>query len=402
MRNPIPITKDAYWVGVNDYETDLFESIWPLPDGVVYNSYMIVDEKVALIDTVKGCFMQAFFEKVQRTLPEGKSIDYLIINHMEPDHSGAITTVKKIFPNIKIVGNRKTIEFVNQFYGNPGETIIVGDGDTLSLGRHTLTFALTPMVHWPETMMTLDETDKILFSGDAFGGFGTLHGGIFDDEVDLSHYENEILRYFSNIVGKYSPMVQKAIAKLSGKEIAIICATHGPIFRTNPAYIIEKYDKWSKYEAEKGVVVVYASMYRNTQKMAEQVARTLAESNIDVVKMHNISHTHISHVITDIWRYKGVVLGSCTYNTRLFPLMDLLVCSLDPKMMQHREVGLFGSFTWSGGALKDLKTFAEKGKWDVVEPMVEAKSCPSDEDLKQCADLGRKVAAQTLAAFAGE
>jgi flavorubredoxin len=318
---------------------------------------------------------------------------------MEPDHSGAITAARAMFPGIKLVGNKKTIEFVNQFYGDPGDTVIVGDGDTLALGRHTLSFALTPMVHWPETMVTYDPTDKVLFSGDAFGGFGTLHGGIFDDEVDLANYENEILRYFSNIVGKYSPMVQKAIAKLAGLDIRIICATHGPIFRGNPGYIIDKYDKWSRYEAEKGVVVVYASMYRNTQKMAEQVARSLAENKIDVVKMHNISHTHISYIITDIWRYKGAVLGSCTYNTRLFPLMDLLVCSLDAKMMQHREVGLFGSFTWSGGALKDLKAFAEKGKWDVVEPMVEAKSCPSDQDLIACADLGRNVAAQTLASF---
>ncbi len=397
MRVPVPVTEDIYWVGINDFESDIFEAIWPIPEGISYNSYLIVDEKVALIDTVKSCFMDLFFKRLAQALPEGKKVDYLIINHMEPDHSGAIETARKYYPDLKIVGNKKTLEMLNSFYGVTDNTVTIGDGDTLDLGKHKLQFTLTPMVHWPETMMTYDTTTKTLFSGDAFGGFGALRGGIFDDEVDLSFYENEILRYFSNIVGKYSTMVQKAIAKLAHLEVQNVCATHGPVFRSNPKYIIDVYDKWSRYEAEKGVVVVYASMYRNTQRMAEQVARTLAEENIEIVKMHNVSRSHLSYIINDIWRYKGVVLGSCTYNTKLFPLMDSAVCALNPALMQKRVVGLFGSYSWSGGALKSLKKHAEDGKWEIVEPMIEAKSAPTIENLQDCEMLGKKVAQRVIA-----
>ena len=221
MDTTISITESTFWIGVNDRQTHLFESIWPLPRGVSYNSYLIKDEKTALIDTVKHSSSTNFIDKIRVVLPNDKPIDYLIINHMEPDHSGSITLLRKLYPNIQIIGNKKTLEYLNDFYGITENVKAIDDGDRLSLGKHELQFFITPMVHWPETMMTFDHTDKILFSGDAFGGFGTLDTGIFDDEVDVAYFDDEILRYFSNIVGKYSAMVQKAIAKL--KDLPIVC-----------------------------------------------------------------------------------------------------------------------------------------------------------------------------------
>src|SRR5690554_4683295 len=216
MNNPIKVTEKVYWIGVNDRETSLFENLWPLDKGVAYNSYLINDEKVALVDTVKINKMEVYFEKIQEILEKGKQVDYLIINHMEPDHSGAIKEVLHYFPNTKIVGNKKTLDMLQEFYGIEENLYLVEDGDVLDLGEHKLKFFLTPMVHWPETMMSYDLKDKILFSMDAFGGFGSLDGGVFDDEVNLEFYEDEIRRYFSNIVGKYSSMVQRALNKLKG------------------------------------------------------------------------------------------------------------------------------------------------------------------------------------------
>lgn len=392
MHEPISISKGIYWIGVNDVETELFEAIWPLPRGVSYNSYLIVDEKVALIDTVKRSHMDPFFDKIANLLKTGQTIDYLIINHMEPDHSGAIKTLLRFNPNLTIIGNKKTADFLKNFYGVTEQLQVVADGDTLTLGEHTLTFHLTPMVHWPETMMTFETSTGVLFSGDAFGGFGALDGGIFDDEVELDYFEYEILRYYSNIVGKYSMMVQKAIKKLEGLPVQSIASTHGPVFRKDPGYIIERYDRWSRYEAEQGVVVAYASMYGNTQRMAEAIARSLAEEGIDVIRLMNVSHTHLSYLITESWKYKGLILGSCTYNMHLFPLMESFVMNLDSKMVQQRISGIFGSFSWSGGALKALEKYAEDGKWNLMSPTIEARSCPTEEDLQNCAELGRNVA----------
>jgi flavorubredoxin len=397
MQKPIPICEDIYWVGVNDMTTDLFEAIWPLPQGVSYNSYLIKDEKCALFDTVKSSFFDPYLERLRTVMNDGQKIDYLVVNHMEPDHSGAISLLRQINPELTIVGNRKTAEFLKNFYGITDNVQVVADGDTLSLGKHTLRFHLTPMVHWPETMMTYETTKKVLFTGDAFGGFGALKGGIFDDEVDLDIFEYETLRYYSNIVGKYSPMVQKAMAKVGGEDIGIIAATHGPVYRSNPKYILNLYDRWSRYEAEKGVVVAYASMYGHTEQMAETIARSLAENGIDTIQFHNVSRTHLSYLITDTWRYKGIVLGSCTYNMKLFPLMESLVQNLDGKMMQQRVTGLFGSYTWSGGALKALQKQAEDGKWNLEQPTIEVLSAPSEEDCQNACLLGRRIAEQVLA-----
>ena len=392
MHKPIAINQKVYWVGINDRETDLFEAHWPLPKGVSYNAYLINDEKVALVDTVKTYFQTDYLDKIREIIGNEKEIDYLIINHMEPDHSGAIKEIKEVYPDITIVGNKKTMNFLEGFYGIHENVKVVEDGDTLDLGDHQLKFYLTPMVHWPETMMTYDQKGGILFSGDAFGGFGTLDGGIFDDELEVDFFEDETLRYFSNIVAKYSRMVQRAIDKLSDLDINIVAATHGPIWRENPEKIINDYIKWSSCKTEKGVVVVYGSMYGNTKKMAEEIARELAENGIEKIILHDVSRTHTSFIVRDIWRYEAMILGSCTYNTQLFPPMEELVNFLENIRVHDHTLGIFGSYSWSGGAVKRLKQFAEKVKCDLVEPVIETKFSPKDEDSKKCRQLGKNVA----------
>ncbi len=388
----IKITDGIHWIGVNDFETHLFEALWPLPKGVSYNAYMIVDEKVVLIDTVKGPYFSTYLDKVKSLLPVGKTVDYLVVNHMEPDHSGSIKVLREAFPEVKIIGNQKTADMLGAFYGLTDNLVVVRDGEELSLGEKRLVFYMTPMVHWPETMMTYEKTTGVIFSGDAFGGFGALNGGIFDDEVDVDYYKDEVLRYFSNIVGRYSAMVQKAFDKLKGVDIKIICATHGPVWRSDPAHIINLYDRWSKQQTEEGVVLVYGSMYGNTQKMMEAVATGLVKGGVEKIRVHNISTSHLSFIIRDIWRFKGLVLGSCTYNMELFPPMKQLVNAIENRMMVNRKIGIFGSYTWSGGALKELQEFAGKSKCEQVGPVIEAKSSPTAEDIDRCVELGMNMA----------
>ncbi|MFY9397509.1 MAG: FprA family A-type flavoprotein [Desulfomonilia bacterium] len=392
MHDPIEITKDIYWIGVNDYETDLFEAQWPLPEGVSYNSYLVTGRKTALIDTVKKTHLTQLMEKIRALLTGGRTLDYLVINHMEPDHSGAIPILRQLFPEVNIVGNKKTMGMVEAFYGITTGTTTVEDGDGLDLGGHELAFALTPMVHWPETMMTYDRTSRVLFSGDAFGTFKTLDGGIFDDELDIDRYEDEMLRYFSNIVGKYSPMVQKAMAKLKDLEVSIIATTHGPVWRKNPGYVTRRYDRWSRYEAEPGVMVAYASMYGSTRKMAEAVCRGLTLGGVRNIRLHDVSRVHLSYLVRDAWRFQGLALGSCTYEMGLFPAMKTFVELLQEKKLMNRTLGIFGSFGWTGGSVKDLKSFVDKSGWSLVEPLVEVKCSPDGKELEQCIQLGANLA----------
>ena len=391
MHKMISITPSIYWVGMNDRETDLFEGLWALPRGVAYNAYVIKGQKTALIDTVKSCFMGEYLDKIETVL-QGAPIDYLIINHMEPDHSGSISLLRKIHPNVKLVGNAKTIDMIKAFYGISENLIEVKEGDTLDLGDHKLLFAMIPMVHWPESMVTYDTTEKVLFSNDAFGGFTALEGGIFDDEVDMAYYESEILRYYANIVGRYSSSTQKAIAKVRTLDLKTICPSHGPILRSNPWQVVNLYDKWSRHETEEGVVVAYGSMYGNTKKMTDAIARTLSEEGIRKIIIHDVSRSSLSFMVRDIWRFRGLILGSCTYNTELFPPMGNLCRTLTNKMMKNRLLGLCGSYSWSRGALAELQAFAAKGEWELLEPSIESKSYPTDEDLDQCVALGKNMA----------
>ncbi|MDR3339071.1 MAG: FprA family A-type flavoprotein [Candidatus Symbiothrix sp.] len=378
---------------MNDRRKQLFENIWPLPEGVCYNSYFIVDDKTALIDTVDFCAGKSFLAVVEKYL-NGKTLDYLIINHMELDHTGEVVNLLKKYPDVKIVGNASTKRIFESYFGVIANFLDVSKGETIDLGYHKLRFVMTPWVHWPETMMTYDATEKVLFAGDAFGTFGALNGGVFDDEIDVNVYEDEALRYYSNVVGKYSGMVQKAFAKLAGIDIKCICSTHGPIWRSNPQKIMDLYDKWSKYEADEGVVIVFASMYGNTEDVADYVGRKIAENGIKNIKIHDVSKTHISYLIRDIWKYKGVILGSCSYNSEMFPLMEHICREIVHFGIQNKKLGIFGTFSWNGGGVKNLNKFAEDIKWEQVADSVELKGIPSDADYGKCDALAIAMAQQ--------
>jgi flavorubredoxin len=392
MYNRVKLSEDTFWIGVNDRRTHLFENYWPLPFGVAYNSYLICDEKVALVDTVEISKMEEYIDKIKDILGEERKVDYLIINHMEPDHSGAIKAIVNEFPEVQLVGNRKTFPMIEGFYGIKDNFMEVKEGDSLSLGRHKLNFYMAPMVHWPETMMTWDETDQILYSADAFGSFGTLDGGIFDDEINLDFYEDELRRYYSNIVGKYGLQVQKALNKLSALDVKMIASTHGPIWRSHIDKIIADYQKWSRYETEEGVVIVFGSMYGNTEKMAEIIARTLSEEGIKNIRVYDSSKTHSSYIISDIWKYRGVVLGSSAYNGGIFTPMRALIRELEHIMPKNHLLATFGSMSWGGGGVRTLEKFAETIKWDVVSESVEARHAADGNDIERLIALGKAMA----------
>jgi flavorubredoxin len=393
MHNTVKVSDKIYWLGVNDRRTHLFENLWPIPNGVSYNSYLIIDDKIALVDTLHSNAADDYLDKIEELIGKDRSIDYLIINHMEPDHSGAIKTIVEKYPQIKIIGNLKTFKILESYYGYQDKWKQIEDGDELTLGYHKLKFVMTPWVHWPETMMTYDITDKILFSGDAFGSFGTLDGGIFDDEIEFDdYYLEDMRRYYSNIVGQYSNMVQKAFAKLTGVEIKMICATHGPIWRKDVNKVIALYDKWSKFETENGVVIIYGSMYGNTAKMADFIARKLAENGIKKIRVYDASKTHISYLINEIWRYKGVILGSCAYNSGMLSTMENLTRTLEHMGVKDHLLGLFGSYSWNGGGVKTLHKFYETIQWDLVSEPVDTKGIPGNESFEKCEKIAKAMA----------
>ena len=385
------IAKDIFYVGVNDRIKHKFENMLPLPYGVSYNSYLITDEKTALIDTVDVCYGEVFIDKIKSQLGE-KSIDYLIINHMEPDHSGSISLIRKYYPNMTIVGNKKTMEMLEGYYGIDDNTLEISDGEVLSLGKHKLQFHFTPMVHWPETMMTYDETENVLFSGDAFGCFGTLDGGVMDTEMNVDKYWDEMIRYYANIVGKYGAPVQKALQKLTPLDIKIICSTHGPVWKEYVSKAVDIYDRMSRYEGKEGAVVVYGSMYGNTERMAEAVAQGLTMGGIKNVVLHNVSKSDASVILRDIFKYKGLVIGSPTYSNELYPEIDSLLKKMEIRGIKKRDFAYFGSFTWAGIANKKLAEFGEKMKWRTINFTVEEKMGLKDSNYQSCILLGRKTA----------
>lgn len=394
--NPIQISDKIFYVGVNDRQKHLFENMIPLPFGVSYNSYLIVDEKVVLVDTVDISFVEIYLKKIQKVLGD-RVVDYLIVNHMEPDHSGSISCLKQKYPNIKIVGNAKTIKMIEGFYGIFNSFHEVKDGDVLSLGYHNLSFYLTPMVHWPETMVTFDNTEQILFSGDAFGCFGTLDGAVLDSELDVTKYWDEMRRYYSNIVGKYGSPVQKALKKLSSlPPIKTICSTHGPVWRNNIKEVTTIYDKLSRYEGEEGVVIVYASMYGNTEQMAELVAQGVAAAGVKNVVMHNVSKSHPTTIISDIFKYKSLIIGSPTYSNELYPEISSLLSKIKTRDIKGRIFSCFGSFSWAGVAAKTLEHFAQDMKWDIVSCPVEQQYSLSEDKERSFFELGENVGKRTL------
>lgn len=392
MYKAIEVTDGTYYLGVNDRRTHLFENMWPLPYGVSYNAYLIQDEKTALIDTVEYSKTDEFLSHIEQVIGREGMIDYLIINHMEPDHSGAIQEVVQRYPSVKIVGNLKTFKIIDGYYGYKDNLVQVEDGDTLELGKHILKFVMTPWVHWPETMMTLDMKTNALFSGDAFGTFGSLDGGIFDDEIEFDFYEDEMRRYYSNIVGKYSNMVQKAFNKLEGTQVDYICPTHGPVWRDDVSKVLDLYKKWSSYETEPGVVIVYGSMYGNTAKMADTIARKIAEMGVKKIRVHDISKTHLSYIINDIWKFRAVILGSCAYNSGMLPTMENLTRTLEHMSIKEHYLGVFGSYSWNGGGVKSLMKFKEAAGWEMVGDPVEVKGIPRESAMERCITLAEAVA----------
>ena len=381
----------VHYVGVNDRNKHLFEGMWPLPYGVSYNSYLIDDDIVALVDTVDACFFESYLRKIRSVIGD-RPIQYLIINHMEPDHSGSIRLIRQQYPDIILVGNKQTFGMIEGFYGLTGERYEVKDGDFLDLGHHKLRFYLTPMVHWPETMMTFDEADGILFAGDAFGCFGTLDGGFIDTRINLDKYWDEMVRYYSNIVGKYGNPVQKALTKLGSLPITTICSTHGPVWTENIARVVSVYDRLSRYEAEEGVVIAYGTMYGHTEEMAETIASELSAQGIKNIVLHNVSKSDPSYILMDIFKYRGLIIGSPTYCNQIYPKVEALLSKILLREVKGRYLGYFGSFCWAGAAVKRMGEFAEKSKLEVVGDPVEMKQAMKPLTYEQCAHLAKAMA----------
>lgn len=388
------ICKDIYYVGVNDRTTHRFEGLWPLPNGVSYNSYIVKGNKVALIDTVHLSQSTNLITKINEIIGDA-AIDYLIINHMEPDHSGSIQAIKAKYPNLKIIGNNKTAQMIKSYYGITEDVISVVDGDTLDLGNDKiLKFVLTPMVHWPETMMTYCEQDGVLFSGDAFGCFGALNGGIVDSNFDTTSYFPEMYRYYSNIVAKYGQFVQKAISRFIDVKINYICSTHGPVWHDEIAYVVDIYDRLSKFKGERGVVVAYASMYGNTEQLAETIAAELNRNGIRNIRMHNLSKTNLSFVLADIMRYNGLIIGGPTYNNGLFPEVERLLSALKGRELKNRYVGCFGSGTWAPVSSKNIKSYIDCMKVEIVAEPFDIKCTETQSDIEHCRALAAYMAAK--------
>ena len=390
----IKISDSIFWVGAQDRETDLFEGMWSLPHGIAYNSYLLAGDANILVDTVKGQFMDNFLERIARVL-SNRPLDYVVVNHMEPDHAGSLGIIRRLYPGVKIVGNVKTAEMLRNFFSIDEDVITVKDGETLELGTRKFSFALTPMVHWTESMVAYDTGSGTLFSSDIFGGFGATEGGIFDDEADLELVTSEMMRYFVNIVGRFADPAASAIARVKSLDISMICPAHGPVWRRDPACVIGLYEKWSNQETEDGVVVAYGSMYGNTRAIAERAARALSANGVSRVSVYDMSRSDLSVAATDIWRNAGLLLMSCTYNMELYPPMARLINHLESKKMKGRHIGLCGTYSWAEASLREMSGFVERGRgnWTLVEPKISVKTSPKGDEFEKIELLASNMAA---------
>ncbi len=387
------ITKDIFYVGVNDRVKHKFEALWPLPYGVSYNSYIVAGtEKVALIDTVCIEEVREYFNNID-AIAGNRRIDYLVINHMEPDHSGSIPEIARAYPDIRIVGNSKTIDMIKGFYHIDSDErfLEIKDGDTLPLGDMTLRFYLTPMVHWPETMMTYVEEREVLFSGDAFGTFGALNGGVTDKDMETDVFINEMYRYYSNIVGKYGRFVEKALEKLSGLKFSYICSTHGPVWCDKIPEVVNIVSRLASYKSERGVVIVYGSMYGNTAEVAEMIAREISALGVKRIIIHNASHSNMSDIINDAFRYETLIVGSATYSMRLFPPVETFMNAMETREIKNKVFATFGNYTWAAGAVTaKLKEFADRMKLPVTASMT-VKQSASESTREEVREFARTV-----------
>lgn len=389
------VTESIIWVGGCDRRLALFENLFPISRGVAYNSYVILDEKTALIDTVDSSISRQFLENIHHAL-NGRSLDYLVINHMEPDHCANIEELMLRFPNLHIVGNEKTLALIRQFYDMDveGRILTVKENDTLSLGRHTLRFYFTPMVHWPEVMMSYEENEKILFSADGFGSFGALNGALFSDEVDFDRdWLRDARRYYGNIVGKYGPQVQAALRKLSGVDIRILCPLHGPVWRHDLDYILGKYDHWSRYEPEeKTVALFYGSMYGDTENAVNILAAGLAERGIRNIAVYDMSSTHVSELIAEVFRCSHLVLASPTYNNGIYPAMLNFLHDMKALNLQNRTVALIENGSWAPSSAKQIRTLLEDmKKIRILEPVVSIRSSVKQDVMRSLSELKEKI-----------
>lgn len=394
------VTNDLYWVGGSDRRLELFENLFPIPRGVSYNSYLLLDEKTVLFDTVDNSIGRQFLDNITALL-NGRTLDYLVVNHMEPDHCSMIADLMLRYPDMQIIGNAKTFPMIRQFYtlDLEGKTIAVKEGDTFSSGTHTFRFLMAPMVHWPEVMLTYDETDKVLFSADAFGTFGALNGAIFNDEMDFDRdWLDDARRYYTNIVGKYGMQVQNVLKKASALDIRIICPLHGPIWRNNLAYLLEKYDIWSSYRPEvKGVMIAYASMYGNTENLANVLACKLADAGITNLTVHDVSRSDVSELIADSFKYSHIVLASPTYNGGVYPAMSNLLEDMNALGIKNRTVAVLGNGTWAPTSAKLIEArLAEMKGMTLLTENFAVKSALQDDQLEDLDELCAKIT-ETLA-----
>ena len=383
-----------FWVGVNDRTTDLFEGLWPITqEGVTYNSYLIKGEKTALIDLTKSIKGDEYLSMIEEITAVSK-IDYIVINHMEPDHTGLLRLFRRLAPQAAILGSAKTKDMLRGFFGVGDNVRAVADGETLDLGGATLRFLSTPFIHWPETIMTYEESRKVLFSCDAFGGYGALRGTIFDDEcAQPEFYEKEALRYYANIVANYSSRVLDAIAKLAVLPVDIIAPSHGLVWRRSPQRIVDLYRRWAECasgKTEPAATLIYGSMYGNTERMMNAVAIGISEAGVPV-EVFDAARTHVSYILPALWTKSGVMIGAPTYEVKLFPPMAEVLNMAVNKRVLGRKAAYFGSYGWSGGALKEVKRIIEPAKWELGETL-EFIGSPKPEDLAKGLEFGRRFA----------
>jgi flavorubredoxin len=388
------IKPHIFWIGVNDRTTDLFEGLWPITqEGVSYNSYLVLGEKKVIIDLVKSVKADEYLTQLEE-LTDISKIDYIVINHMEPDHTGLLRIFRKMAPRAVILGSARTKDMLNGFFCIQDNVRAVGDGETLPIGQSFLRFFSTPFVHWPETIMTYEESHRILFSCDAFGGYGALRGSIFDDECkDCDFYEKEALRYYANIVANYSSRVLDAIGKLASIPVDIVAPSHGLIWRKEPQRIIQLYKKWAECasgKTEPGVTLVYGSMYGHTEKMMNAVAQGISQAGVPL-EIFDAARTHVSYILPSLWLKTGVMIGAPTYEVKLFPPVAEVLNMAVHKRIINRKAAYFGSYGWSGGALKEVKSIIEPAKWDLQEAL-EFVGSPDEEDLKKGEKFGRTFA----------
>ncbi len=352
------ITEDMYWIGASDRRLELFENVYPIPKGVSYNSYVILDEKTVLLDTVDHSVCSQFLENLEHVL-DGRTLDYIIVNHMEPDHCASLAEVVIRYPEVKFVGNTKTFTMMKQFFDFDvdNRAAVIKEGDTISTGKHTLAFAMIPMVHWPEAMVTYDAYDKVLYSADAFGTFGALNGNIFADELNFeAEWLEEARRYLTNIVGKYGAQVQSALKKAAALDIEMICPLHGPVWRENLGWFIDKYQKWSTYTPEDhAVLIVYASIYGNTESAVNVLAGKISDAGEKNIAMYDVSKTDPSYILAEAFRCDRIVFACPTYNAGLFPKMETLLSELKAHNFQNRKVAVIENGTWAISAGKQMK-----------------------------------------------